>query len=828
MHRFSTYTYDKSKKDLTLRHFFISHEHLSNHITDCHTKQNHPNMLIKGKEQLPVSQIADEVNSTLRKHNTLVVTAQPGAGKSTLLPLTILSGYCHAYCNKTEATDNTVQGKILVLEPRRLAARQIAYRMASMIGEQVGNTVGYRVRHDTRVGKDTQIEVLTEGILTRMLVEDQMLEGVSVVIFDEFHERNINSDLALALTREVQQLIRPDLRIVIMSATLDTDAICRHLDAPLIESEGRMYPVDIIHEGNLAISDVRDTASLMARAILKAHREHEGDILAFLPGEADIRRCHEILSSVPPPTTIYPLYAMLPQEEQRLAIAPSKTGERRIVLATSIAETSITIEGVRVVVDSGLCRRPVFDPRTGLSHLETVRISMDMARQRSGRAGRVAAGHCYRLWTLATEHRMDDCRTPEILTSDLSPMVLDVAAWGECDTGALPWLTPPPEYGVACGKALLQLLGAIDKDARITSHGRKLWQHPYHPRIAQMVVHARGREEQNLATELADILESPPTSRPNSLLHPGAGRLIAYAYPERIAHALPEGIGQYRTANGENASVDADSPLCASEWIAIASMNAGGNGRVYLAAPLSTDDLQPHIQERDNISWDNRSGCIIANRERRVGMLLCSSHPIPSPDRAVIDRVISEAACKSGTSMLDFASEDVQQMQRRIAVLASWHPELELPDLSTEVVLGLATEWLPMYLGKATTTAELKRIDLHAALWAMLTYDQQQQAQRLAPTHLQLPSGKRVRVEYRQGAELPIVRVKLQECFGLAETPRIDGGKRPVLMELLSPGFKPVQLTQDLRSFWQTTYFEVRKELRRRYPKHAWPEKPEI
>ena len=422
--------------------------------------------IITNNNLLPASLIANDVNETLADNQSLVVTAPPGAGKSTLLPLTILAGL------------NNDGGKILMLEPRRLAARQIAERMAQMLGEEVGKTVGYRIRFENKVSKQTRIEVLTEGILTRMLVDDATLEGVSVVIFDEFHERSINSDLALALTRQAQEIIRPDLKIVIMSATIDASNICAALKAPLIESEGRMFPVEINYsttetDRHFPYSS-SSIASATASAIAKAHGEHEGDILAFLPGQGEIERCMELLGTSLSPTEVLPLYGNLSPEQQRRAIAPSRQGERKVVLATPIAETSITIEGVRVVVDSGLCRQVVFDSRTGLSHLETVRISRDMATQRMGRAGRVAEGTCYRLWTKASEHLMAEQRTAEIEDADLAPMILDIAAFGENNVETLPWLTLPPRANVFKAKNLLMQLGAIDESGNITQLGKRM------------------------------------------------------------------------------------------------------------------------------------------------------------------------------------------------------------------------------------------------------------------------------------------------------------------------------------------------------------------
>ncbi len=931
---------------------------------------------------LPVLEIADAVNRQLADAACLVVTAPPGAGKSTVLPLTILAGFVDGDGLGPEGS------KIIILEPRRIAARQIAERMAALLGEPVGRTVGYRIRFESRVSSATRIEVVTEGILTRMLVDDPALEGVGVVIFDEFHERSLASDVALALTREAQQLLRPDLRIVLMSATIDTEALCRALDAPLIESAGRMFPVEIRHTPEEASQE--NVAERVAHWVRVALREHEGDVLAFLPGEAEIRRCAELLegigaaagdSPVKPandgivrpandgkvrPTrdekvktanegrgsgriSIFPLYGMLPPEQQRAAIAPSAPGARKVVLATPIAETSLTIEGVRVVVDGGFCRRMVFDPQNALSRLETVRISRDMADQRSGRAGRVASGVCYRLWGRGTEARMAATRVPEILEADLAGTVLDAAAWGEPHPERLAWLTPPPAAHLAQASRLLELLGAVDTDGRITRHGRDLAALPCHPRIAQLLLGADGPQERALAADIAALLEekdplaastddaaltmrldalraarrssrggrwsrilaiadqyastrgktdpqrpgqdeNPTAGGKNATLRPGqdenpaaggktnplrpgqddnpaaggktnplrpgqddnpaaggktspqrpgdcpaggapdpylVGRLLAAAYPERVAKARGDGPGRFQLATGELAAVDPQDALAACDWLAVASLSVrpGALGRIWLAAPLDPEDVPALIRTRDRVAWDGKAGAAAARRERRIGSLLVDARPLSEGVREELTRVICEAAQKEGTSMLDF-SDEVGNLQRRVAAVAAWHPELDLPDLATEAVLAAAPQWLPPFIGRATTVAELKKIDLCAALWSLLDFAQQQAVDRLAPTHIAVPTGSRIRLEYRQGAEAPVLRVRLQECFGLVDTPRVDDGRRPVLMELLSPGFKPVQLTTDLRSFWSGTYFEVRKELRRRYPRHAWPDDP--
>ena len=876
---------------------------------------------------LPASQIAVGVNEALHTNSSLVVTAPPGAGKSTLLPLTILSSLGEGE-------------KILMLEPRRLAARQIAERMAQMLGEQVGETIGYRVRFESRVSKRTRIEVLTEGILTRMIVDDATLDGVSVVIFDEFHERSINSDLALALTRQAQQIIRPDLKVVIMSATIDTSNICAALQAPLIESEGRMFPVELHYADK--DTDPRDIAAAAASTTIEAYKKYEGDILVFLPGQAEIERCYELLSksqhftaspsqpintsthqhlttSTSQPTTttphhltIHPLYGNLSPEDQRRAIAPSAPGERKIVIATPIAETSITIEGVRVVIDAGLCRQVVFDARTGLSHLETVRISMDMATQRMGRAGRVAEGVCYRLWTKASEHLMAEQRKPEIEEADLAPMLLDTAAFGESDAEALPWLTMPPRAGVFKAKELLTALGAIDENGNITSIGKRMATLPCHPRIARMIlattnlttstpqgVHlsplgfCRLPEQEvhqqhlttstshhnntSLACDIAALLEEKDplsetggtdltlrlsalrTARRKKQLgrwqriakiaaeyrrmahtdednrDPApteVGLLVAYAYPERIAHST-NSIGGYRLASGANVQLDAADQQSAHSWLAIASLYSapGTTGRVFLAAPIAPDDLEKEfVKEVDNIAWDTKQGCVVMQREQRIGKLILSQKPIHDADKEHLKGIVCEAMKKDGLTMMAWSEKAVEQVQRRVAQVAAWHPEMALPDVSTEHLLSTAADWLPFYLEEGgrvkTSVQELRKLNLAEIIWNILPYEAQLEVDRLAPTHIEVPTGSHIRIDYRSGAEAPVLSVRLQECFGMERTPCVDDGRQPLLMELLSPGFKPVQLTQDLASFWQGTYFEVRKELRRRYPKHYWPENP--
>ena len=835
---------------------------------------------------LPASQIAVGVNEALHTNSSLVVTAPPGAGKSTLLPLTILSSLGEGE-------------KILMLEPRRLAARQIAERMAQMLGEQVGETIGYRVRFESRVSKRTRIEVLTEGILTRMIVDDATLDGVSVVIFDEFHERSINSDLALALTRQAQQIIRPDLKVVIMSATIDTSNICAALQAPLIESEGRMFPVELHYADE--DTDPRDIAAAAASTTIEAYKKYEGDILVFLPGQAEIEQCYELLSksqhftaspsqpintsthqhfttSTSQPTTttphhltIHPLYGNLSPEDQRRAIAPSAPGERKIVIATPIAETSITIEGVRVVIDAGLCRQVVFDARTGLSHLETVRISMDMATQRMGRAGRVAEGVCYRLWTKASEHLMAEQRKPEIEEADLAPMLLDTAAFGESDAEALPWLTMPPRAGVFKAKELLTALGAIDENGNITPIGKRMATLPCHPRIARMIlattnlttstpqgVHlsplgfCRLPEQEvhqqhlttstshhnntSLACDIAALLEEKDplsetggtdltlrlsalrTARRKKQLgrwqriakiaaeyrrmahtdednrDPApteVGLLVAYAYPERIAHST-NSIGGYRLASGANVQLDAADQQSAHSWLAIASLYSatGTTGRVFLAAPIAPDDLEKEfVKEVDNIAWDTKQGCVVMQREQRIGKLILSQKPIHDADKERLKGIVCEAMKKDGLTMMAWSEKAVEQVQRRVAQVAAWHPEMALPDVSTEHLLSTAADWLPFYLEEGgrvkTSVQELRKLNLAEIIWNILPYEAQLEVDRLVPTHIEVPTGSHIRIDYRSGAEAPVLSVRLQECFGMERTPCVDDGRQPLLMELL-------------------------------------------
>lgn len=794
---------------------------------------------------LPVSAIADDVCATLEEHPRLVVTAPPGAGKSTLLPLALL--------------ENMPEGKILMLEPRRIAAKQVAERMASMIGEEIGNTVGYRVRFDSRVSIATRIEVITEGILERMLVDDPTLDGIGAVIFDEFHERSLSSDLALALTREIQNIIRPDLRILVMSATIDAESLCRKMDARHLHSEGKCYDVNIVYGEEF---EFYDCASAVAATVRKASREHDGNILAFLPGQAEIVKCQELLSESMKDMEILTLYSMMSPEQQRQVLTPNPS-RRRVVLASPIAETSLTIDGISVVVDSGLYRTPLFEPSTGLSRLTTVRVSMDMANQRTGRAGRLMAGTCYRLWSKATEHRMKDSRIPEIESSDLSSMVLTAACWGETDPLRLPWITAPAKGHLANAKKLLNMIGAIEESGQLTKKGKRIAKLPCHPRIASMLTEAgelkatacdiaalleekdpiNDERDADLSTRIAMLNQYRKGKMPNvwkridnisaqyrrlvnaqrnqSETEPeDIGMLVALAYPERIA--LRTDSGHYRLASGGNQiSLHPEDDLARHDLLAVASMGS----RIFLAAPIRRETVMDKGKWIETAMWNSREGKAIVREELRLGLLTLASRPVKGDARAMIIAAIAEAAPKEGLTIFDF-NDDVQALQLRIAVASSWHPELKMPDVTTETLLSSAADWLPMYIGKAYTAQNLRKIDMSSVIIGLLTFEQQTALERIVPTHIKLPSGRNARIHYRRDAEAPVVSARLQDCFGLMKTPRVDDGRRPVLMELLSPGFKPVQLTQDMEGFWRETYFEVRKELRRRYPKHRWPDDP--
>ncbi len=805
---------------------------------------------------LPIMEIVPQLQEQLAAHNSVIVGSPPGAGKSTVVPLALLD-------------EPWLKGqKIIMLEPRRLAASSIARRMAALLGEKAGETVGYRVRFENQTSSRTRIEVVTEGILTRMLHHDNALDGVGVVIFDEFHERRLHTDLSLALCRESQQVLRPDLRLLVMSATLDTGALSDLLNAPVVESQGRMYPVTIIHTDEVGPDNL---ISECARTIIRAWREQQGDILAFLPGEAEIRACEQLLLANPVGAAIHPLYGQLSLTAQHAAIQPDRGGQRKIVLATSIAETSLTIEGVGVVVDCGYTRTMVYDPPSGLSRLKTVRISQDAADQRAGRAGRLGPGTCYRMWSNATEQRMAAYRTPEILQADLTSLVLDTAKWGVQDATQLEWLTPPPASSVAQANDLLHTLDAL-RNGKITPHGRAIHTLPCHPRIAHMLLESKNVDHLGLAADIAALLEErDPLGREagidiniriealrrhrtygnrgkrfdnlekiayayrklldaetdNGTVDAHAtGLLLTYAYPERIAKARNDSRGTFQLANGKRAAVPLGDDLAHETWLAIASLDArDGLGKVFLASPVDPADLIPRANETERIVWDTKKGGIVATKDKRIGHITLQSTPLPQPTDNALIPVLCDAIRNEGAQLLDF-SDTVAQWQNRVNTLRHWYPRQDWPDVTTGNLLQHPENWLTPYLSGIRKTEALQKLDIYNILTHSLSYEQQQSLNGLAPTGIEVPSGSIIKLRYSPIGEPPILAVRLQEVFGMLDTPLVNNGQTPVVMHLLSPGFKPVQVTADLRSFWQTTYFEVRKELKRRYPKHAWPDDP--
>ncbi|MBC6366161.1 ATP-dependent helicase HrpB [Algoriphagus sp. AK58] len=805
---------------------------------------------------LPVSEIIPEVKKHLSSSNSLIIQAPPGAGKSTLLPLALLD-------------ESWLEGKkIIMLEPRRLATKSIAQRMADMLGEEVGKTVGYRIRFESAISNQTRLEVITEGILTRMMHQDNALEEVGLVIFDEFHERNLFSEVALALAREVQQVLRPDLRILLMSATIDAEQLSQLLGCKVIQSQGRQYPVEVNY-----LSEVDEYAigEDTARQIIPLTKKHEGDFLVFLPGQGEIKKAEEILKRALSEDIIVPLYGQLSPSEQNRAILPHPSGKRKIVLSTDIAETSLTIEGVRVVVDSGFAKSNRFDPRSGLSRLVLHRISKDSADQRSGRAGRLTAGHSYRLWTKAIQAQLAEYRTPELLEADLTSLVLDMKAWGKEDIRSMTWLTPPPAGTLALSEKVLEAIDAVE-DGKLTSHGKEIHQLPVHPRIAHMLIFAKRMNQLALATDIAAVLEErdplpadagvdlnlridalrkfrdrgvsmsrikkiekvasqyrrlfniQPENKPAD---PWAtGLLLAYAYPERIAAARPGNNAQFQLSNGKIAQIGHRDDLAHESWLAVAHVDAReGMGKIWMAAPLNPKDLAPMLKTKEVLEWDRKKGGLIAHSEIRIGAIILGTRPLQKFDKSLAKQAILEAIQEEGQFLLDW-NEEVMQVIFRVQSLKKWNPDQDWPEWSVEILCQTSPEWLEPYLENISKNEDFKKLDLSQILLHHLSFEQQQLLESLAPAKISVPSGSQIKLEYKEDGATPLLSVRLQELFGLLDTPKVNQGKVSVLIEMLSPGYKPVQLTQDLKSFWANGYFEVKKELKRRYPKHEWPEDP--
>jgi ATP-dependent helicase HrpB len=820
---------------------------------------------------LPIGPALGPLAEALSAHTRVLLQAPPGAGKSTVVPLALL------------AAGWLGRGKILMLEPRRLAARAVAIRMAALRGETVGGTVGFRTRIETRVSRDTRIEVVTEGILTRMLQHDAALEEIGCVIFDEFHERSLNADLGLALAIESQETLREDLRVLVMSATLDLQPLATLLgNAPIVAAEGRAHHVEtryVPRRPELTLE--LQTAQLLRAALAR----DQGDILCFLPGAAEIRRVHRALQEdAPADVRILPLYGDMPPAEQDAALRPSPSDQRKIVLATSIAETSLTIEGIRIVVDTGLRRFSEFDPATGMSRLVTGKVSQAAADQRRGRAGRLSDGVCYRLWSEGSQASLAAHTPPEILSADLAPLALELSLWGAADASRLRWLDPPPAAPLAQARDLLRSLEAIDEADHITPHGRQLAALGAHPRLAHMLAKGRELGAPRLACDLAailserDLLRAAPGARdvdlrlrvgvlrnatgplPAGLTVDGralreaarnsaswqralgradsgasdavdrTGILVALAYPDRIGRAR-DTAGRYLLANGRGARFGEPQALAKSEFIVAAELDgAEREARIFLAAPIERADLErhfaAHIEVHEEVEWDAREQAVRARRERRLAALVLEAADIRSPDRGAMQRAALEGLQSLGLGALPWTKE-LRQWQARVALMrAHAVPSAEpWPDLSDEALHATLGEWAPPWMDGLVRREHFARFDLGNALHSRLGYAQSVTLDREAPTHFTVPSGSRIPIDYLDG-EVPTLSVRLQEVFGLRETPAVAGGRLPLLLKLLSPAGRPVQITRDLVSFWGRGYHEVRKDLKGRYPKHYWPDDP--
>ncbi|MGV3587487.1 MAG: ATP-dependent helicase HrpB [Adhaeribacter sp.] len=804
---------------------------------------------------LPVREIIPEVKAQLAAKNTLIINAPPGAGKSTLLPLAIF-----------EEAWLTGQ-KIIMLEPRRLAARTIAERMAQLLGEEVGQTVGYRIRFENQISSKTRIEVVTEGILTRMIHSDNALSGVGLVIFDEFHERSIHADVAMALCREAQLTRRPDLRILVMSATLDMPTLTTLLKAPVAQSMGRQYPVETIYAGEL---DEMLLPEMTARAVQRALREKKGDVLVFLPGEGDIKKVEGLLRRQVRDVAIHPLFGKLPSGKQYAALMPDRNGKRKIVLATSIAETSLTIEGITVVVDTGFGKTSRFDPNSGLSRLETIRISKDAADQRAGRAGRLGPGTCYRLWTAAAHEHLTPHRTPEIMEADLAPLVLDMARWDIIDIRSLTWLNPPPRAALQQASDTLHQLHALE-NGRITPHGGKMHALPTHPRIAHMLLKAEETSQLLLATDIAAVLEErDPLPReagidinlriealrryrqenggPKALrkiekiaasyrrlfsISPDngpvdpyeTGVLLAHCYPERIAYARPGNNAQFQLANGSYAQAGHRDDLAHEPWLAVAQLDARqGMGKIFLASPLNPRDLAPLVKQQDVVTWDTTDGELTATRDLRIGSIVLQSKPLPPPDDKHRVPAIMEAIKKEGEHLLDF-SEEVTQWQHRVLSLRKWRAQEVWPDVSTPTLLLTNPEWLRPYLTDVEVPEDLREIDLLPILQKQLDADKQARLETLAPTTIVLPDGSSMELEYQSNAAPPHLEIRLQDVLTWREHPHVDAGEMPVELHLLTPDLLPLAVVIDINRFWREEYPALYPELAAKYPKVNWPGK---
>ena len=823
-----------------------------------------PDGLLARFGHLPVVAVLEKLTESLRRGHA-VLSAPTGSGKTTLIPPALLTGHLFAG-NKS---------RILMLEPRRIAARAAATRMSEMLGERVGHTVGYRTRVESKISPATRIEVVTEGILIRQLQRDPELTGYSLVIFDEFHERSLQADLGLAFCLDLAEL-RDDLRLLVMSATLASENICRLLgDAPHIAASGKSYPVQVEHL--VVPGRTLPLPQQVAHGVCHAWNTTDGDILAFLPGAGEIHRCLDLLSERLPQARILPLYGSLSHQEQDRIFRP-EPDRRRIILATPIAETSLTIDQISAVVDSGYCRRPVFDLSSGLTRLSTVRIAKSSAEQRTGRAGRMGPGHCYRLWSHEVHHSLLDHTPPEIIGADLSSLVLELALWGVADPSQLRWLDPPRQSSWQAATDLLDRLALLDTKGRITDLGRTVAALPLHPRLGTMLVKGAEAGLAWTAALLAAIIserdiftgsERPvdlalrirlvaDTSTRQQRQHSAApnlfprirddasrmlaqlgatpepspnlamlGSLLAFGYPDRIARLRPGSATRYLLSGGSGAELPHGDGLTATPFLVTPHLDGRqGDGRIFLAAAITEEDLfNDHrhlIDRRLEIGWDKREKKVKAEVNTCLGTLVLASSMAHEPDEALVLSALLDGIRQEGCKALPW-TKTARELQARLNALHHWLPE-EWPDVGDGALMA-DLDWLAPYCFAKRSLTQLRELDMQAILLSRFSWNEQQQIDHLAPSHLQVPSGSRIRLDYRPG-ESPVLAVRLQEMFGLIDTPRICRDTIPVLIHLLSPARRPIQVTSDLRSFWSTTYPEVRKELSGRYPKHYWPEDP--
>ncbi len=801
---------------------------------------------------LPIDEAVPRLTAALSASACAVLVAPPGAGKTTRVPLVLLD----------EPWARTK--KILVLEPRRLAARAAAARMAATLGEQVGDTVGLRVRFGSKISKRTRIEVVTEGVFTRLVLDDPSLGGIAAVLFDEFHERSLDADLGLALARDVQQGLREDLKLLVMSATLDGARVAALLgSAPVVESRGRSFAVETRYLGRDPRTRIEDQ---VAPAVERTLRAESGSLLVFLPGAGEIRRTETLLKEhVRDPTVdIVALYGALDTREQDRAISTSPPGRRKVVLATSIAETSLTIEGVRVVIDSGLSRVPRYEPDVGLTRLETVRVSRAAADQRRGRAGRTEPGVCYRLWDEPQTGSLEPHTRPEILSADLSSFVLDLAQWGATDPAKLAFLDSPPAPALNEARALLKELGAIDGGGRITEEGRRLRALPLPPRLARMVVDAAAEGAGALAAQIAAVLterglggDDPDLRhRLDQFRHDrsrraedaramakrwsesagGKGRggdhspgaLLALAYPDRVAKSRGGASGSFLLANGRGGMVDPASALAREPFLAVAELTgAAAASRIVLAAPITLAEIEAcfadSIEDRAAVTFDSASTSLRARRSRRLGALVLSEQSLAVPPDSETAHILSDGIVGLGLERLPW-SKAALQFRNRVQFLRRAEGD-EWPDLSNEGLVRSAAEWLEPILMDKTMRSQIGADELSDAVMMQVPWNLRRRLDAEAPTHFTAPTGSSVPIDY-EAEQGPTVSIRVQELFGLAQHPAIAGGRVPLVIELLSPAHRPVQVTRDLPGFWRGSYADVKAEMRGRYPKHPWPDDP--